>query len=247
MKVKFLIYLIFTIFIISCNKENALDCFKSNGSEKTETRYLAGFKRIQAYDKIEYTIVQGNEYKVEITAGSNILSSIKTIVKDSVLTIHDKNKCNFVRGYKKQIKVKITLPRLQKIDNLGVGTIRFDPNFTQDSIFVRSENSGDTYVSGNFYLVITSSHGDGNIIVDGTCNTLYVYTNGTNFFKGEDLTVTNYAFIESYSLANTRIKAPYNGTLECNIHNDGNVYYDGNPLYINDFSDGKAKGKLIKN
>lgn len=247
MKVKFLIYLIFTIFITSCNKENALDCFKSNGSEKTETRYLSGFKRIQAYDKIEYTIVQGNEYKVEVTAGSNILSSIKTIVKDSVLTIHDKNKCNFVRGYKRQIKIKITLPHLQKIENLGVGTIYFDHNFVQDSIFIRSENSGDTYLDGTFYLITTASHGDGNIIVNGTCNTIYVYMNGTNFFKGEDLTVTNYAFIESYSIANAYIKAPNNGTFECNIHSDGNVYYSGNPLHVNNFSDGSAKGKLIKN
>lgn len=247
MKLKFFTYIILLFFVAGCTKENALDCFKSNGSEKTETRYLQGFNRIQAYDKIEYTITQGNEYKVEITAGSHIIPSIKTTLKDSVLIIQDKNKCNFVRGYKKQIKIKITLPRLQKIDNLGVGTIYFDPNFNQDSIFVRSENSGDTYINGKYYLITTSSHGDGNIIVTGTCNTLYVYMNGTNFFKGDNLTVTNYAFIETFSIANAYIKAPENGVFECNIHKEGNIYYTGNPSQINNYSDGKQKGSLIKN
>jgi hypothetical protein len=246
MKIKILTYLIPLFFVAACTKENALDCFKSNGKEITETRYLDGFNKIQAYDKIEYTIVQGNEFKAEITAGSNIMSSIKTTVKDSVLAIHNKNKCNFVRGYKKQIKVKITLPRLQKIENLGVGNIHFDPNFKQDSIFVRSENTGDTYINGNYYLITTSSYGHGNIIVEGNCNTLYVYINGTNFFKGENLNVANYAFIESFSIANAYIKSPNNGVFECNIHSDGNIYYSGNPSLINNFSNGKAKGKLIK-
>ncbi|MDX2173584.1 MAG: DUF2807 domain-containing protein [Bacteroidota bacterium] len=247
MKIKFFSYLFITSFLFACTKENALDCFKSNGKETTEFRYPGSFSIIKTYDKIDVKIVKGTEYKVEINAGSNLMSSIKTTVSNGTLTIQNKNKCNFVRGYKKTINVIVTLPRLAQVENLGVGTINFDQNFSQDTLFVRAENSGDTYLNGTFYLLTTSSHGDGNIIANGTCNTLYVYINGTNFFNGENLTVTNYAFIESFSIANAHIKSPNNGTFECNIHSDGNVFYTGNPLYINDYSDKSAKGKLIKN
>jgi len=247
MKLKIIIYLVVVFYISSCKKENALDCFKPNGPEKTETRVLEHFTSIQTYDKIDVTIIKGPDYKVEVTAGSHILSNIKTTVSNGTLTIQNKNKCNFVRGYKKQINITITIPRLEKIENLGVGTVYFDKNFNQDTLFVRAENSGDTYVYGTFYLLTTASHGDGNIYVNGTCNTLYVYMFGTNFFKGEGLTVTNYAFIENISIGSAYLAAPNNGTFECNIWKDGNIYYTGNPLYINNFSDGTAKGKLIKN
>jgi hypothetical protein len=247
MKLKTLLFLFFLALLVACTKENALDCFKSNGSEKTETRSLQAFKRIRVFDKIDYTITQGNEYKIEITAGKNIIPSIKTSVKDSVLIINNKNKCNFVRGYKKQIKVKITLPHLQKLENFSVGTVYLDSNFNQDSIFVLSESAGDTYVDGNYYLITSSALGTGNVTVTGTCNTIYVFMSGPNFFKANNLTVLNYAFIESYSIAHAYIKAPENGTFECNIHNTGNIYYTGNPLNVTNYSKSTTKGKLIKN
>lgn len=247
MKLKLIKYLLLIVVFISCKKENALDCFKSNGPEKTETRLLENFNKIKTYDKIEITILQGNEFKAEIKAGKHILSNMKTIVKDGILTIQNKNKCNFVRGYKKQVSITITLPNLNLIENLGVGNVYIDANFTQDTLKVRSQNSGDTYINGNYYRITTSSHGDGNIYVNGTCNTLTVYMFGTNFVKAENLTITNYLFIENISLAGAYVMAPNNGTFECNIRSEGNIYYRGNPNYITDFSDGKAKGKLIKN
>ncbi len=247
MKLKIITYLFVFFIFTSCKKENALDCFKSNGPEKTETRILETFTHIKTFDKIDVTIIKGSEYKVEVTAGSHILSNIKTTVSYGTLTIQNKNKCNFVRGYKKHISITVTLPYLKIVENLGVGTVYFDENFNQDTLKVHAENSGDTYIKGNYYRISTSSHGDGNIYVSGSCNTLYVYMFGTNFFKGEDLTITNYAFVENISIGSAYIKAPNNGIFECNIHKDGNIYYTGNPSFVDDFSDGKAKGKLIKN
>ncbi|MCW3078265.1 MAG: hypothetical protein JWO32_2874 [Bacteroidetes bacterium] len=234
------------IVFFSCKKENAGDCFKPNGEMTTETRILDTFSVIRVYDKIDLVISQGPKFKVEVIAGKHLLSNIKTSVAEDVLTIKNNNKCNFVRGYKKRITVHITVPHLRKAQNEGVGNITFDENFNQDTLLVRAENSGDIFVNGIFNEIRTSSHGDGDIYLNGSCNTLYVYMFGTNFLKAENLSVSNYIFIETLSIGDCRVNAPDNGTLAYNLWRSGNIYYRGNPALITNFSDGTAKGKLIK-
>jgi hypothetical protein len=59
-----LIFVALIPLISSCRKENAGDCFKSNGAETTRTRYPGEFKYLEAYDKMDVTIYKGAEYKV---------------------------------------------------------------------------------------------------------------------------------------------------------------------------------------
>ena len=239
-------YSVLILVLFSCGKENRFDCFKSNGPVISSERDLGAFKHIMVYDKIDLNLIQGNEYKVEIMAGKKIMSNISTSNTNGTLVIENNNKCNFVRGYDKKITVNITVPKIDRIESHGVGAIRFNENFVQDSIFLLAENSGDIYVNGNFKRITTGSHGNGDIYADGICDTLTVYTFGTNSFKGENLTIKTYVFIENISIGDVRINAPLNGKLECNIWRNGNIYYRGNPTSINDLSDGTAKGKLIK-
>lgn len=237
----------FILFVfVSCKKENAFDCLKSNGAETIETRQLTGFNVIKVYDKIDLNITRGIEYKVEVKAGKNIISNVHTEVKNEELIIKNENKCNFVRGYKKHITVNVTIPYLKRVENNSVGAVRLINNFVQDSIFLKAENSGDIYFDGAADYIRTSSRGNGDIYLSGQCKMLYVYMFGTNFLYGQDLTVSTYAFVESVSVGNCYVYAPDNGTFEYNLWKSGNIYYRGNPLYINNFSDGSGKGKLIK-
>lgn len=211
-----------------------------------ELRNVGAFEIVKVYDKIDLNIVQGAEYKVEVNAGGNLLTNIQTTVKDGILTIKNNNRCNFVRGYKKRITVNLTLPKIKKVDNEGVGTLRILDNFTQDTILVRAENSGDIHVNGTFKLLQTSSHGNGDIYLTGQCDRLFVYMFGTNFLNAQELLINNFIFIETISIGDARIKAPLNGILECNIWRSGNIYYTGNPASVINYSDGSGKGRLIK-
>jgi hypothetical protein len=210
----------------------------------TQIRVVEAFDVIKVYDKIDLNVRQGSDLKVEVNAGEHLLSNIETRVENGALIIKNNNKCNFVRGYKKKITVNITVPAVSKIDNEGVGTLTFSGNL--DSLFVRAENSGDIQVSGSFKRLQTSSHGNGDIYLNGVADKLYVYMFGTNFLRGENLKVNNYIFIETISIGDCHVNAPYNGTLDYNIWRSGNIYYMGNPAVINNFSDGTAKGKLIR-
>jgi hypothetical protein len=209
-------------------------------------RDAGSFKIIKLFDKIDMNIRQGPEYKVEVSAGKNLLSNIITENNNGTLTIENRNKCNFVRGYKRVITVNITVPVIQRVENRGVGTIRFAEDFRQDSIFILAENSGDTYLHGIYGEVKTGSHGNGDIYANFTCDKLFIYMFGTNSFKGQDMKVNKYLFVENISIGDCRVKAPENGKLECNIWRSGNVYYSGNPSVVNDFSNGTGTGKLIR-
>jgi len=232
----------------SCKKENRTDCFKGNGDDVTEERDLGSFKIIKVYDKINLNIIKGQtqEFKVEVVAGKHVIKNITTKIADNVLSIDNVNKCNFVRGYKRQVTVNVTLPYIVKVENQGVGTVVFAEGYSQDTLLVLAESSGDIHINGNYNEIRTSSHGNGDIYLSGTCNSLYVYMNGINFFRGANMPVTNYIFVETLSIGDCYINATQAQKLDYHIWDAGNIYYTGNPPVINDVSDGTQKGKLIQ-
>jgi hypothetical protein len=237
---------LFPFFVfVCCTKDNAVDCFKSNGSDKTETRYLDRFDSVKVNDKFDVTISSGSEYKVEVIAGKHIIKNIFTKVKNGELIIENNNRCNFVRGYKRKMQVHITTPYLKRIFHNGVGPVTFE-NFTQDTVNVKAENSGDTYLNGTFDVINTSSHGNGDMYLSGWTRNLNVYSKGTNYTHAENLTVRDYIFISTSSLGDTYLNANGLGLLDYYVWSDGNIYYTGKPASIRELSDGSAKGQVIK-
>jgi hypothetical protein len=239
-------YLLFLTAFLSCKKENEFDCFKSTGTDITEVRYPGAFKYIEVYDKIDVTIVKGAEYKVEVTAGKHIIGNISTKITGDVLQLENNNKCNFVRGYKREIKIKITTPYVIKVTNDGVGDITFAESFQQDTLFIRAENSGDTYVNGTFGQVQTSSHGNGDIYFTGSAKSLLIYTNGTNYIRADNFVVSDYIFISTYSIGDAYLNVEGLGLLDYYIWDAGNIYYKGNAKAIRNLSEIEAKGKAIQ-
>lgn len=233
------------LFFVSCKRENALDCFKSNGVEVTETRDIGTFSIIVLHDKIDLNVIKGSEYKVDVVAGEHIIKNIKTTIKDGVLRLDNNNKCNFVRGYKRNVTVNVTVPSIVRVESRGVGTIKFSENFTQDTIQLLAENSGDIYLNGTFNQIKTSSHGNGDIYLSGACDRLYVYMFGTNILKAEGLTINTFVFVENISIGDCFINAPVAGILEYNIWRSGNIYYRGNLIAISN-PKGDGKGQLVK-
>lgn len=232
--------------LFSCKKENALDCFKSNGDDITEIRQTGPFHTIKVSNKIDIEIFPGSDYRVEVVCGKHIIKNIVTKVTSGELNIENNNTCNFVRGYKKTVRVIITVPHIKLVFNDGVGTVRFADAFIQDTLVVKAGNSGDIYVNGSFNEVRTSSHGNGDMYLNGTANSLFVYSNGTNFLNARDLKVKNYIFIETLSIGDCFIDASAVSKFEYNIWRSGNIYYTGQPGEINDFSSHGGKGRAIR-
>ena len=246
MSKRILTYLVFLVFFICCKKENTGDCFKSNGEEITEFRNPGSFSRIDMYDKIEVQVFKGTAFQVEVIAGENIIKNISTRVQNDTLKIENKNKCNFVRGYKRTVKVNITVPYLYSALNNGVGLLTIDKGFVQDSIRVQAESSGNIFLNGTYNFIKAHSNGNGDITLNGSTKELYVYINGTNFFNAQNLSVTDKIYIETLSLGDANLNGENLKKLEYIIFNQGNIYYRGTPDEISGILDKKSEGKLIK-
>jgi hypothetical protein len=220
------------------------DCFKVSGPIETRVRELSGFKSVELEDHINLYLKQGSVFEVKVEAGKNLHININTEIKDSILHIENKNRCNWVRSPKKKINVHITMPYLFSIRNNGVGTVYFENEFVQDTLRTRISNSGDMHIKVNVGCLRTSTHGNGDLFVEGKAIENYNYTNGTNFVHLENLVVQNYIFVETYSVGHCHINAPVNGPIEATMWRSGNIYYKGTPTAISLSRNGK--GDLIK-
>lgn len=234
------------LFFCSCAKENRKDCFRSTGQDVTESREPGVFDKIMVSDNFEVEVFQGNEYRVEVTAGKNIIGNIKTTVDTGMLHISNQNTCNFVRGYKRVIRLKITLPHITYLENEGVGVTRIDEGVRQDSISLRVSSSGDIVAAGTYTTIKTTSNSNGDMTLKGSCRILYVYTNGVNYVNTEELKVRDYMFIHSVTLGDCYVNAAGTYAFAYNIEKSGNIYYDGDPVHIINYSSAEAKGRLMR-
>lgn len=231
-------------FVIGCNKPGAPDCFKTTGKQVSKSITVIPFYAVDLETNLELTLKKGNEYLVEISGGENMLDKITTSVSSGTLIIDNKNKCNFVRGYKKKISVTVTCPDYKYIVTNTIGNVRMGNDFIEDTLVLRSE-AGDFFVEGTFNQLRTSSHGSGNMHLKCKTNDLQCYMNGTNYVYANDAQITGYIFIETFSLGHAYVNVPTGGLLEYNIQKSGNIYYKGSPAEIKGTNGGKG-GFVLK-
>lgn len=244
MNFKNYLFVLALLVFVSCKKENMCDCFKSNGKDNVIYHDVKDFTCIEGKDKVDIILTQGSEYEVKVEAGANLQKLIRTTLEGETLKVHNDNKCNWVRGYKKRVKVYITAPYFKHIKNAGLGTISNTGTITQDEISIRVENSGDVKLNLDTKKVIGSVHGNGDSYLSGTTEQLFWNYNGTNYLYAKDLTINSYAYLVSLSIGHAYLEAPNNGLMEVEIDRTGNVYYQGSPSQIKLRKNNK--GDLIK-
>lgn len=239
---KYILQWIVFAIIVSCDKSSP-DCFKKAGSESSLTREVASFSNVTLESNVEVILRHGAVYKAQIIGPKNLIDKVETSVSNNTLTIDNHNGCNFVRGYKHHLKVIVTCPKYRMITSNSIGNISTESDFVEDSIFFYTEG-GDIIVDGKFAQLKTGSHGNGNIYFKGTTNDLLVYMNGTNFFYGQEGTVSSYIFVENISLGDAFVNAPTGGILSYHIWKTGNLFFKGDPAV----ADGKSEktGAAIK-
>jgi hypothetical protein len=242
----FCLLICLSVLFLSCNKENAPDLFKSTGEIKTVTKPLQGFHSLKVFDHIDIELKQGNEYKVEITAGKNLIPKIDFNVTDSLLTIENKNTANWVRNYQKNdVKITLYFPTIKKmrIEQYGSGTIYSKDTLKSNEIGIDMQSSGDFDITVDCFRFscVQYRRNFGNIKVKGTCVQLINVNDGTGEFNSMDLHC-QYARVETINKGNSYAYVP--GPLKVKIADSGNIYISGNPNPV-EWIEKKGSGNLI--
>ena len=151
---KKLLFILLFVSLASCDSEKAWDCFKSQGTIIQREIVVPAFSKILAWDRTKLFIQQGEEQKIVVESGENLIGNVNVSVVDGKLEIHNNNSCNLARDYG-ITKVYITAPNITEIRSStgypieSIGIL----SYSDLSLFSEDSNAEGRYqTDGDFKL-----------------------------------------------------------------------------------------------
>ncbi|SFQ16210.1 Putative auto-transporter adhesin, head GIN domain [Flavobacterium akiainvivens] len=197
--------------VLSCNNENATECFRSMGATVIYEAEVTEFTKIHVSPGIELVLKQGDAYNVTLKTGKNIREFISAQVVDGELRIENRDNCNWTRGYN-STTVYVTTPELTKITS----TSQF--GITSDGVlgFPNLELASEIYEDGAasyFNLTVDAENlriddnKSGYYVIKGRADQIYVnLPSGDSRVELQDLELQRLGFFHRSS--NDIIAAP---------------------------------------
>lgn len=196
---KKMIHILSFLLIVSCNSEDASDCFQTEGNIVQTEVMLADFERILVNRDVELIVKEGSEYKVVIESGSNLINDIEVIVVDNQLQLTDNNSCNYVRAYG-ITKIYVTAPNITQIRHSSQYDVSSDGVLSFPELNLISEDfaAPGSFTVGDFKLQVNAERIDivanniSSFYISGTVNQLDInFFSGVGRFEGENLVAQN--------------------------------------------------------
>lgn len=209
------------------------DCVKSSGDFITKEVEVPQFNKIIVYNGIGLVITQGENYKVEIKTGSNLIDGISVTVSDEMLILKDNTTCNWARDYGKTT-VYVTTPNLTEVYSKTEKTISSNGILKYPSLKFVSMNQFDTY----------EGTGTGDFVLDIDNENVVLETNNISHFKlsgkAKTLFVGVYdgnGVVDAQNLFANKINFYHRGTNKIVVHPinslKGEIYSVGNVISVN--------------
>ncbi len=151
---KKLIFLLVVIGFLGCDSEDAGDCLQKSGEIVQKELKVEDFHEIMVYDKIKLFIQQGEEQKVIVETGKNLLNEVSAEVVDGRLILKNENRCNLVRDYG-ITSIKVTVTNLTYLRHAGNFPLESIGTLSLDKLWLVSENQArnlEIYTNGDFNL-----------------------------------------------------------------------------------------------
>lgn len=220
------------LVLAACQKETLNNCLQSTGKIKTEIRSCLPFHTLVMRDNVNVVLVQDTLFKIELEAGENLLKNITTTIQDSTLTIENKNHCNWLRDYDKEITAYLHFQDIDTILYYASGDLR-----THSTLHSQ-------------HLLVEAREGCGQIELNICTEEVALYQQyGTADFNISGSSVITHMFLNSYgpffcnTLDSRTLYLVHRGTNNCHIRvirnlnatidYIGNIYLSGNPPNIN--------------
>lgn len=239
----------FSLFLISalvfsCKKPEDRSCFKKSGELSIRTYEFGSFNQLHLKEHLSYKLIQDSTNKVIVRGGNNLLNFVEVMGENGVLTIQNKNRCNYLRSYEIP-EVEIHYTKL--INILFEGTERLyneDTLITDYLTLTLRDGAGlmDLNVQAIDINAI-NTHGWGRLTLRGETQTLRGNLMGDGKFDFSQITSTNQVKLITSSSIDQQVNAA-GVPLNVELNGIGNVYYYGQPSLINTVQYGS--GKLIK-
>ena len=160
------------LLLLSCNTENAPDCFQNAGDLVRVEVSLPSFTTITVFERVALVLREGPEQTVEIETGEFLLNEVSAQVEGNRLLLRNDNNCNLFRDFE-LTTIYVTAPNITEIrSSTGLpitseGTLGF-PSLQLLSESFASDETDTT--SGSFDLQVAAQD-------------IAITTNGIAFFQ----------------------------------------------------------------
>lgn len=161
-KIAFLLLMI-SLFA-SCEKP--YDCIKPSGAITSKVYEGLSFTRILVQKRIAVVITQGDQYRVEVRTGKNLINDIKVTQSGNLLQLSDNTECNWTREFGQTV-VYITAPNITDIYSKSEQEIRSNGLLTYPNLHLTLMDDYDGF----------SGTGTGDIILEVNNESMNVENN----------------------------------------------------------------------
>ena len=229
----FIISSSFVLTFSSCKKSEDRKCYKSTGDPTEIEIPLDSVHTFKLYKNIKYRIFQDTLRKVVVKGGANVVNFIDVENEHGIASIHNENKCNFLRKSEDYVEVEIHYPYLERFYIEPSDSVIFENTITADSLIIELREGGGSAlldVDVNFFA-INVSYGTADYTLSGTANNSEV-KNQNNGFADASKFNAGYIFVYSNSTNDLKIDLTNSDALVV-IEGTGDIYYSGNPAAAN--------------
>jgi len=220
---------------------NLTSCEKVTGEGilVTETRTTAAFAGLESEISGNVIYVQGNDYKVELTAQQNILNVMETPVLSNKLVVRFKKNVR-VKSHE-QITIKVTAPSISSIGLNGSGNVSVLSPITGSDLNFSLSGSGDMSLSAIICNNLeTTISGSGSIsFMDGTATTEHFKISGSGDIDARNVLAK---MVTTNTSGSGTLRVNASEKLDVKISGSGSVYYWGTPIVSTDIS---GSGRVI--
>jgi hypothetical protein len=227
--------------LCACTAE--VDCLKSNGTVVTQRRTVDPRTRtVLVYDNVDLTIVPDTATYAEVRAGEHVIDGLTLTYQDArTLVLNNTNRCNWARSYDTPHEVRLHVPHLTDVRQLGYGLINTASHWTQDTLFVHLLGAGDVQLDITSKYLYADMYELGDMTLSGTADEYHALVGGSGFLLAGGLaTRTCYLETTRTSIGDAHVHATQ--YLGGTVAGKGTLYYTGNPSSL----DIKGAGKVVR-
>nr|WP_298993797.1 head GIN domain-containing protein [uncultured Polaribacter sp.] len=208
---------------------------KGNGNIVTVKRTTSDYDGIGVGGSFDVKLVKGKEGNITIEGEENIIPYIETEVKGNTLEIKYKKNTNI--STTRKLTVTVTYSELDKVSLGGSGNITNEGVLKSDDLKVSLGGSGNITLALDVDEVKSSIGGSGNIKLNGKSNQLNCSIAGSGSIKAYDLTTET---LNATIAGSGSIRTTVNTKIKAKVVGSGNIYYKGNPKYVDSKSVGSG-------
>ncbi|MEO5602630.1 MAG: DUF2807 domain-containing protein [Cyclobacteriaceae bacterium] len=219
-------------YIWKMTTRNGLECINCNETKDETLSILQDFDQIEISGRFDLRILHGDNYSVELNGSEKEKEQYKVHRTGQTLIIDFNRKKDFDWDVKDltldEMEIIITMPSIEKIEAVGLGTIRFE-DFTSDDFEIDAR--GPVKIRGeiNAHNLIVNLTGKSEADLSGNTNNLNARIEFASKLRAYNLQARD-AFIEVSGASSAKVTVT--GTLEMDEGVASDIDYRGNPEIV---------------